>query len=333
MSTVSILLPTCNRPLLLRNALRSVKCQRAVKLVLEVIVVENGGSRESEGVCAEFPDLPISYILRDPPLKPEHSGRDLLSRARGVYTAILFDDDWWDPMHLESALSSLVSAPSAAAYYCSAFAVGSETSYITKVKGAFIPWFACSSSLSDEVWQLTTVDMVIAGLLGVGFFYPTLVCRTQAIAKCLDVYDYGNPYDTDRLLSVKLSRQGDVLFGRTPHAFFREHPNQETRRLQTDGTGNKWFQDTTRRIRLLAGELGIDLENEFRKRLAEKNLGLKELFRHSDHKCLQGLILDGSLGIQLKQDGSKELAELSLRSRLLSRLSTNVRNIVDSIKS
>jgi hypothetical protein len=63
---INVIIPTASRPQMLRTALQSVAAQTAVDEIDRVFVSENGGNRESEKICAEFPALPITYIFRTP---------------------------------------------------------------------------------------------------------------------------------------------------------------------------------------------------------------------------------------------------------------------------
>jgi glycosyltransferase involved in cell wall biosynthesis len=301
MKEVSVLIPTCRRPVFLRNALRSVQEQTAPASILEVVVVENGGQRESQRVCSEFPDLPIRYIFREPPLLPEHSGRDLFMKAKGERVAVLFDDDWWDRSHLEAALKAFERHPIASAYYCSAFQVASESGWLQEVMGSFIAWFACSTPLSDGLQILSLTDMVVASLFGTGFFYPCLVANSDHLRQCLGVYDYGNPYDTDRMLSVELAKHGPVIFDRTPAVFFRKHGDQEDQRLHREGKAQPWFDDSTRRILSFAEQVGIDVGTEFGKRVSSKGVPMRELIAKSQRTSIERLGRHGLLGREFQR--------------------------------
>ncbi len=114
---VTVLIPTASRPLFLREALRSVAQQTAVRAIDQIFVSENGMDPSSEAICAEFPQLPIKYIFRDPAFTPLHHARIMMKEFLvGDITCILHDDDWWLPNHLGNALLALKENPEAAAY-------------------------------------------------------------------------------------------------------------------------------------------------------------------------------------------------------------------------
>ena len=105
---VTIIIPTASRPGMLRTALESVANQTAVSRIGQIFVSENGGSRDSEIVCARFPSLPITYQYREPTTPPlEHMQILMRECLHGELTAFLHDDDWWTPTHLASALAGI----------------------------------------------------------------------------------------------------------------------------------------------------------------------------------------------------------------------------------
>jgi glycosyltransferase involved in cell wall biosynthesis len=307
---VSVIIPTCNRLGFLRTALKSVESQTARDAILEVVVVENSGRPDSKSVCIEFPKMPITYIFRDPPLKPENAGRDLLSQGRGEFTAILCDDDWWDPLHIQAALEAFDVNIGLVGVYCGYFPVRSEADRLHCVSGSFVPWFASSTPIRKDLWTLTCRDMVVSCLIATGFHYSTLVVCSSILRKCLHIYDYGNPYDTDRMLSFELAKLGPVGCCRTPRVYCREHSGQETRRVELFEEARHWFSNSTERILKYAFDNGIDLENEFQSRAAIKGIPLVELLNHSNHETMRTLVQSGRLGTEVQ-----DLAAMSDRKR------------------
>ncbi|KPK62685.1 MAG: hypothetical protein AMK73_05760, partial [Planctomycetes bacterium SM23_32] len=102
--TVTVLMPTYNRPSCLPDAIRSVAGQQFADWELLVI---NDGGRDVGDVVASFRDARISYLSL-----PENRGKAAclnlgLERARGRYVAYLDDDDVWYPNHLATLVRAL----------------------------------------------------------------------------------------------------------------------------------------------------------------------------------------------------------------------------------
>ncbi len=226
---VTVIIATANRPAMLRQALASVQAQTEVARVGEVLVSENAGCVESELVCKEFPKLPIRYVRRDPPLSREAHGRTLLCEepGPGPYAAILNDDDWWAPEHLDRGLAWLDGNPRASAWTCCAFSVVGSSPELD-CDNNFLQWFAAGYPPKGETWELDLTAVMLANLGETSLRYSALVARTALLvpaAKAMaKVY---NPFDNDRLLAFEIARQGPIGYAPLPSAFIRMHPGQD----------------------------------------------------------------------------------------------------------
>lgn len=104
---------------MLRKALISVQAQSGRDMIAEVIVSENGNNEASRSVREDFPDIPIVYLLQNPPLSPLNHGRFLVRKEyRADYIAILHDDDIWQPEHLQAGIAAMNRHPDAGLYGC-----------------------------------------------------------------------------------------------------------------------------------------------------------------------------------------------------------------------
>jgi len=215
---------------MLRTALRSVLAQSARDKIDVVVVSENGGAKESEEVCNEFPGLPIHYVFREPALQPIDHGRVLLSEgSRTAFAAILHDDDWWSPHHLEAALAAFEANPEAAAYYSSFFEVSGESA-ILQCDHNFAFWFGAGFPALTSNWRMGSEQVLLSCLLRTPGRYSALVARTEALRRAsAAVYATGNPFDNDRMLTMQLSTEGPLLCNPVPGAFIRTHDSQDSR--------------------------------------------------------------------------------------------------------
>ncbi|MDB5336972.1 MAG: glycosyltransferase family 2 protein [Planctomycetaceae bacterium] len=292
MDFFTIHIPTADRPKMLRTALHSVASQSALSGVDEVLVIENLGNRESENVCKEFPQLPIKYVFRNPPIPPGiDAARDTMSRIRGGRLALLFDDDWWMDHHLERALQSFADHPSAVASYASGLWSTGEKGYITEVYGSFLPWFGCSRPMRDHRWELSLTDLLVICQINTTFHLSSLVVDTQVFNASLECIANGNPYDTDRRMAVEFGRHGAVICDSRPSVFFRTHEKREAVRLHAANEGARWWNESTERLISLAVAEGVDLSIEFVARLARKAIPMETLrpyFGHNSFEILKG---------------------------------------------
>lgn len=103
---VSVVIPTRDRPALLRQALDSVKAQEP-SIPLQIIVADNAAQ---PAVAAIAQDYGAEY-LATAAVGPGAVRNAGLKLARGEYVAFLDDDDAWTPDHLSSHLSLLENDP------------------------------------------------------------------------------------------------------------------------------------------------------------------------------------------------------------------------------
>ncbi len=111
--TVSVILPTHNRPQRLREAIKSVLAQRFQDF--EIIVV-NDGAVDVRSVIDELNDGRITLITHDRNRGLAAARNTGLRLARGKYIAYLDDDDRYLPDHLETLVGVLEQGCSQAAY-------------------------------------------------------------------------------------------------------------------------------------------------------------------------------------------------------------------------
>lgn len=255
----TVLLPTAARPALLRKALQSVAAQTAVARIDRIYVSENAGDRGSQAVCNEFPQLPITYIFRDPPLTPLGHAQVVMKEClQGDITCILHDDDWWLPEHLESALAALEVHPDASAYGANIILTDETNATVSECSS--FPWFGANYPEPTSLWRLSHSNVLLASFLGLVVHYSALVVRTTALARSAYVYDLDNPFDNDRMILFALSQHGPVLFNSKMTVGVRVHQNRETsqfvdrERCRRMAQTTRWMVESSRKPwALLAG--------------------------------------------------------------------------------
>jgi glycosyltransferase involved in cell wall biosynthesis len=107
MDKISILIPTYNRNLLLKEALESIQTQNIQNW--EAVIVDNSGRKTAKSVVDKFQDNRFIYIPCDRNLG-ECGGRNLaFSHSSGNYICYLDDDDLLLPDSLKSRIEFLQS--------------------------------------------------------------------------------------------------------------------------------------------------------------------------------------------------------------------------------
>lgn len=100
MPLVSVIIPTCNRAALLREAIESALAVDRSGFELEIIVVDNGSTDETPDVCSAYP---VRYIRTE--MRGASTARNTgIEAASGDFIAFLDDDDVWLPGNIAPQL-------------------------------------------------------------------------------------------------------------------------------------------------------------------------------------------------------------------------------------
>ena len=105
--TVSVVVPTKDRPTLLREALKSIRALEHHGLSFEIIVGDNGKSEDARMIAEVF-----NAVYLHTSNSGAAAGRNIALRAAtGEYVAFLDDDDVWTSNHIRGHLRLLASNP------------------------------------------------------------------------------------------------------------------------------------------------------------------------------------------------------------------------------
>jgi len=111
---VSIIVPTCNRAHLLKNALASIVSQDYGNW--EAIVVNDAGEdAEAVALSADFKGR-IVYISHDTNKGPSAARNTAIAKARGEIICYLDDDDVFLPMHIKTLVNALLNSDAGVVY-------------------------------------------------------------------------------------------------------------------------------------------------------------------------------------------------------------------------
>lgn len=259
-TTISVAIPTCNRPALLRDALESVRRQSARAAIAEVIVSENCSNAESKSVCGEFADLPIVYLYQEPSAFLHL--KVILERVRSPLVAILHDDDWWECHHLANGLSHLRLHPDASAYWTTSFFVYDKRSWIIGCWNISV-WMVAGFPALTDLAKLDAKKAALACVCNAPAHYSTLIARTDVLVESYnEVLRTKSPLDSDRMLFLALVKRGPALVNLVPQVFIRRHAAQEQEKFSSTAS-TEHMETTTRSVLAICRELGLDVAQEF----------------------------------------------------------------------
>jgi glycosyltransferase involved in cell wall biosynthesis len=107
---VSIIIPTFNRPELLKRSMASVLTQTFTDF--ELIIVDDGDKVRSKEVAEGFHDPRVIYIANEPSRQGGGKSRNVgIARARGELVAFQDDDDEWFPEKLAIQIGAFKDTP------------------------------------------------------------------------------------------------------------------------------------------------------------------------------------------------------------------------------
>lgn len=130
---VSIIVRTCGRPNVLREALISIKNQTYENI--EIIVIEDGKTVSKNLIETEFNDLNITYWATEKKVGRSKVGNIGMEVSKGKYLNFLDDDDLFFADHVEVLVSNLENGEYKLAYslaYETPIIVESEDPYVYK---------------------------------------------------------------------------------------------------------------------------------------------------------------------------------------------------------
>lgn len=277
----SVVIPTRNRPEDLRRALASVARQDARAAIAEVVVIENSPNQSSRDVCHAFSDLPIVWLLNDPPLPMSAWANRVFGspRADSDFFALLCDDDWWEPHHLARALRGMRATPSTSATWSGC--VEYDAHKHTAMPRGHTIWSVTRYASDALAVDISLQQVLLANLLTTAFHISTLVTRRKALAAVLPMVANGNPFDIDRHLACLLATQGATCYLPPPSIGVAAHSGRESVTLGRTKEAKDWWRHTTREIVGIAQAAGVDLSAAFDSLLQQSAADIPTLLGHA----------------------------------------------------
>lgn len=201
---VSVIVPTRDRPALLREALASIRAVETDALKFEILVGDNGADPATHTVAEAFG---ATY------LRVERAGAGAarnagLKAAAGEFIAFLDDDDVWLPENIASHLATMRADPTLEAVF------GQVVTTDMELKPSGKPW--------PDVGRQG--DALVRAMLS--GYYPQLgatLVRARA-ARDIGLFDEALLGDQDWDWQLRIARRRKAGFTATPSVLFRQRP-------------------------------------------------------------------------------------------------------------
>lgn len=269
MPKVSVVIPTHNRPELLKAAVKSVLSQTYQDF--EIIVVDDGLNKRADRIIAEFNSSKIKYIQHKKEMGGSAARNTGIKAAQGEFIAFLDDDDQWLPEKLEIQMEKFENTPPDVGFCFSAVSnIYNNFQYITKVPNGIGNYF----------------DLALGWVKG--FLTVTLVVKKE-VFKNAGMFDESFPSHQEADLIIRISKRYRGLGINKPlvnvnmkKGYERIGGNLERKIAGREKIINKYIEEYKKKPFILARhyfELGIMYRNSgnFKKaqRLFKKALKLK----------------------------------------------------------
>jgi glycosyltransferase involved in cell wall biosynthesis len=226
--TLTVIIPGYKRAQYLFTALESIKRQTALASIEKIIVSENSEDPDSEKVCEQFPELRISFIRQRPQLNVLEHFVWILDQSSSTYTAMLHDDDWWYPTHIENALKSLNEGN--VSYFSNVLFTSNEI-----YKAAFLHYpslisYLCGDKSAFNVIPFTFEQVATLCYLYTPFHMSSMVALTSAM-KFANEYGLKNshPWYADRVFYPYLSLKGPLAWNPQFLCGIRQHSKNDAK--------------------------------------------------------------------------------------------------------
>jgi glycosyltransferase involved in cell wall biosynthesis len=202
---VSVIVPTCDRPAMLRQALASIRALEADDLTFEILVGDNGKAEETHAAAAEFGAIHI-VVTRRGAGAARNAG---LSAATGDYIAFLDDDDVWLSDNVRAHLAVLDANPDLEA------AFGRIVSADMELRPLCEAWPEETPGEGDEL-----VRTMLSG------YYPQIgaTLARASVRDAIGLFDEALLGDQDWDWQLRLARRRKVGFANAPCVLFRQRP-------------------------------------------------------------------------------------------------------------
>lgn len=214
---ISVIIPNYNHSKYLKQRIDSVLNQTYKSF--EVIILDDCSTDDSKGVILSYKNNPhVSHII----FNDKNSGSTFIQwdkgfkLAKGDYIWIAESDDFCDLNMLELLVAQVDLNPSISIAFVSSHLVDAEGSFIRKEKDHGISVYSSSSFISKRL----AFGNAIVNASSAIFSRPALLKIKSDYKSFKAVGDY--------LFWIYLSEQGNVVWIKDAHNYFRQHKNKVT---------------------------------------------------------------------------------------------------------
>jgi glycosyltransferase involved in cell wall biosynthesis len=218
--TVSVIIPTYNNELYMRQTLDSV-LQQESRYPIEVIVVDDGSKDQTPEIVASY--HPRVRLICQANLRVSAARNNGFLASTGDYVCFMDHDDWWHPKKIERQVEELERDTAVGACYTN-FKL-----WEPNTQGRFdIPNREALEIGSDDVDLQNTGWNYHQLLIDNWMLTSATMIRRKALEDC-GTFDVSLPYAEEWDLFLRISRKYRVVKLQRIYTLYRQHPNQGSR--------------------------------------------------------------------------------------------------------
>ncbi|WP_448097575.1 glycosyltransferase [Luteibacter yeojuensis] len=203
--TVSIVLPTYNRPVYLREAVASVLAQSYEDW--ELIIADDGSSEETRTYLRGIEDRRVTVLWLPHTGVPSISRNAAIRQARGRYIAFLDSDDLWVPTKLARQVDALLGSPGCGWSYTAVDLIHPDGQPVDR--SGFVPWLPHSGDITEHVLKIEAIIAIDS------------VMVDRHLLMDVGSFDEGQRFGEDYDLYVRLAMRSPVQVIDEPLAVVR----------------------------------------------------------------------------------------------------------------
>jgi len=212
MVTVDVLIPTYNRPAMLRRCLESVQAQTYMDI--DVTVGDDGIDDDTRTVVQDFcgTDSRFHYVRNAARLGIFGNTNALFTRVTAPYVHIMHDDDWLEPSFYERMIAGLEESPEAGLAWPRVILSQGENETAMRLPDRF--------SHDQVVPGETVFEELVHGNF---IIFPAVVLRTSVLREVGPFSDY---LAGDWLMWLRIALHHDLKFIDAPLFHYCLHEGQ-----------------------------------------------------------------------------------------------------------
>jgi len=214
MATVDVLVPTYNRPAMLRRCLESIQVQTYTDI--RVIIGDDGVDDDTRTVAQDFcgRDDRFNYVRNAATLGIFGNTNALFTRVTAPYVHFMHDDDWLEPCFYEQMIAGLEESPEAALAWPRVILSQGEDDTEKELPARF------------DHDQVVPGETVFKELLHGNFITCSSVVLRSGVLR--EVGPFSKYLSADWLMWLRISLHHDLKFIDAPLFHYRLHEGQES---------------------------------------------------------------------------------------------------------